>query len=86
MRANLSSSSTCRSVRRNDNIMQHKKDISKHRHNWERASTPPGYWNIGFPSTQEASDINQQANEMHRRKMELVEQEANKSDGRYKKR
>jgi len=75
------------SARQRDNeIMQHKKDISRHRHNWERASTPPGYWNIGFPSTQEALDINKKAKEMHRQKLVMVEQEANKTDGRYRKR
>jgi hypothetical protein len=71
--ASLSSKST---DRRDNDIAQHKKDISRHRHNWERASTPPGYWNIGFPSTQEASDINEQAKEMHRQKFFIVEQEA----------
>jgi len=62
--------------RKVNDIAQHKKDISRHRHNWERASTPPGYWNIGFPSTQEASDINEKAKEMHRQKLAMVEQEA----------
>jgi hypothetical protein len=71
--ASFSSKST---DRRDNDIAQHKKDISRHRHNWERASTPPGYWNIGFPSTQEASDINEQAKEMHRQKFLIVEQEA----------
>jgi hypothetical protein len=62
--------------RKDNDIAQHKKDISRHRHKWERASTPPGYWNIGFPSTQEASDINEKAKEMHRQKLAMVEQEA----------
>jgi DNA repair protein endonuclease SAE2/CtIP C-terminus len=62
--------------RRDNDIAQHKRDISRHRHNWERANTPPGYWNIGFPSTQEAFDINEKAKEMHRQKLLMVEQEA----------
>ena len=60
----------------NNDIAQHKKDISRHRHHWERSKTPPGYWNIGFPSTQEALDINEQAKEMHREKLAMVEHEA----------
>ncbi|KAH7918520.1 hypothetical protein BV22DRAFT_1108343 [Leucogyrophana mollusca] len=59
-----------------DNVAQHKQEISKHRHHWHRAKTPPGYWNIGFPDTQEASDINHRAEQMHRQKMNLVEKEA----------
>lgn len=58
------------------NIELHKKEISRHRHNWERATTPPGYWNIGFPSTQEATDINEKAKEMHQQKLEMVDREA----------
>jgi len=28
----------------------------------------PGYWNIGFPDTQEVGDINERAEVMHRKK------------------
>jgi hypothetical protein len=66
-------------------ITSHKQAISRHRHHWVRASTPPGYWNIGFPNTQEAADINEKAKEMHRQKKDHVEAEAEKG-GRYKKR
>jgi hypothetical protein len=62
--------------RRDNDIAQHKKDISRHRHHWERASTPPGYWNIGFPNTQETSDINEQARAMHQQKLAMVKQDA----------
>ncbi|KDQ59381.1 hypothetical protein JAAARDRAFT_107986, partial [Jaapia argillacea MUCL 33604] len=55
---------------------QHRKEISRHRHQWAPPSTPPGYWNIGFPDTQEAADINQQAIHLHARKMEKIELEA----------
>ncbi len=57
-------------------IEAHKKQISRHRHNWARPQTPPGYWNIGFPDTQEARDINERAEEMHQRKLRDVEREA----------
>lgn len=55
---------------------RHKQQISRHRHHWERAPTPPGYWDIGFPSTQEALGINERARQMHRDKMEAIEREA----------
>ncbi|SPO23601.1 uncharacterized protein UTRI_03873_B [Ustilago trichophora] len=34
---------------------------SRHRSTYKRAVTPDGYWNIGFPSTQEAQEVNAQA-------------------------
>ncbi|GAC94007.1 hypothetical protein PHSY_001576 [Pseudozyma hubeiensis SY62] len=36
---------------------------SRHRSTFRRASTPDGYWNIGFPDTQEAEEINRAARE-----------------------
>lgn len=70
----------------NDAVKAHKQEISRHRHHWERPTTPPGYWNIGFPTTQEAEQINEEAREMHRKKREHIEAEAQKENGRYKKR
>lgn len=32
---------------------ERKKGISRHRNAWARAKTPPEYWNIGFPDTQD---------------------------------
>ncbi|THH14085.1 hypothetical protein EW146_g6210 [Bondarzewia mesenterica] len=72
--------------RRQQVISNHKHEISRHRQQWQRAMTPPGYWDIGFPDTQQASDINQQAAEMHMRKQDMVEQEARKEGGKYRKR
>ncbi|KDQ23475.1 hypothetical protein PLEOSDRAFT_1114448 [Pleurotus ostreatus PC15] len=67
-------------------IDRHKQAISRHRQQWVRGRTPPGYWNIGFPSTQEANDISNYAEDMHRRKQEEIEKEARKENGRYKRR
>ncbi|KAJ7495967.1 DNA repair protein endonuclease SAE2/CtIP C-terminus-domain-containing protein [Mycena galericulata] len=67
-------------------ITSHKQAISRHRHQWARAQTPPAYWSIGFPSTQDAADINQKAREMHQQKEMLIQEEANRDGGRYKKR
>ncbi|KAF9239649.1 DNA repair protein endonuclease SAE2/CtIP C-terminus-domain-containing protein [Melanogaster broomeanus] len=66
-----------------DEVVEHMQRISRHRHHWHRAKTPPGYWDIGFPDTQEASDINRRAAEMHKRKLINVEVEARNTNGRY---
>ncbi|KAL4074615.1 DNA repair protein endonuclease SAE2/CtIP C-terminus-domain-containing protein [Scleroderma yunnanense] len=66
-----------------DDIEQHKQRISRHRHHWYRSKTPPAYWEIGFPDTQEASEINRRAAEMHKRKLVDVETDARSSKGRY---
>lgn len=57
-------------------IEHHKNAISRHRQQWERAKTPPGYWNIGFPSTQEVAAMNAEAARMHERKRAMVAEEA----------
>ena len=49
-----------------------------------RANTPPGYWNIGFPDTQEVGDINEKAEAMHRKKREEVEREVGSGGGKYR--
>ncbi|KAF8840972.1 hypothetical protein BDN67DRAFT_996455 [Paxillus ammoniavirescens] len=59
-----------------EEVEEHMQRISRHRHHWHRAKTPPGYWDIGFPDTQEASEINRRAAEMHKRKLVDVEAEA----------
>ena len=57
-------------------IEAHKNAISRHRQPWERAKTPPGYWNIGFPDTQEVAAMNAEAARMHERKRAMVAEEA----------
>jgi hypothetical protein len=63
----------------------HRQAVSRHRAQWERAPTPPGYWDIGFPDTQAVKRINEQAAELHRRKRKAVAKEA-KEGGRYRRR
>ncbi|KAJ3826553.1 hypothetical protein F5880DRAFT_76917 [Lentinula raphanica] len=65
-------------------ISAHKQDISRHRALWETGNEPPGYWEIGFPSTQRADEINKDAREMERRKRKKVEEEAATEGGRYR--
>ncbi|EFI26691.1 hypothetical protein CC1G_15462 [Coprinopsis cinerea okayama7 len=73
-------------TRRQKDIDAHKKGISRHRHNWERAKTPPDYWNIGFPNTQEVGEINERAEQMHRQKFMDIEREVASGSSRYKRR
>jgi hypothetical protein len=75
-----------RELERRQAIASHKQAISRHRHRWTRGCTPPGYWDIGFPTTQQALEINEKAREMHRAKRQVVEAEAERADGRYRKR
>ncbi|KAJ7151586.1 hypothetical protein C8R46DRAFT_1122501 [Mycena filopes] len=63
-------------------ITSHKQAISRHRHDWAQGITPPDYWNIGFPNTQEVDKINERATEMHQQKKRRVEEEAERG-GRY---
>ncbi|KAF9481755.1 hypothetical protein BDN70DRAFT_875891 [Pholiota conissans] len=84
-RSPTSSPQKDRQKRRVAEIESHKKAISRHRHTWARAPTPPGYWDIGFPDTQEATEINRKAAEMHKRKQEEIEREAARG-GRYRRR
>ncbi|KAJ7586972.1 DNA repair protein endonuclease SAE2/CtIP C-terminus-domain-containing protein [Mycena floridula] len=77
---------TVESSKKRDAVEAHKTGISRHRHHWAPTNTPPGYWNIAFPNTQETIRINAEAAKMHERKREEIEREAKKSDGRYKKR
>ncbi|KAI0672204.1 DNA repair protein endonuclease SAE2/CtIP C-terminus-domain-containing protein [Trametes maxima] len=66
-------------------IEEHKHAISRHRQNWPRAKTPPGYWTIGFPDTQEVAQLNAEAARMHEQKRAMVAQEAARG-GRFKRR
>ncbi|KIY62735.1 hypothetical protein CYLTODRAFT_383252 [Cylindrobasidium torrendii FP15055 ss-10] len=60
---------------------ERKKGISRHREEWKRGRTPPAYWDIGFPDTQEVARINAQARELREAKWDEV-----KKDERYMKR
>ncbi|KAI0271267.1 hypothetical protein BC834DRAFT_922125 [Gloeopeniophorella convolvens] len=67
-------------------VHAHRQAVSRHRAQWARAPTPPGYWDIGFPDTQAVQRINEKATEMHRQKRAAVAQEVRKGSGRYRRR
>ena len=57
-------------------IEAHKQAISRHRAHWARGETPPRYWDIGFPDTQEVAAMNAEAARMHERKRARVAEDA----------
>jgi hypothetical protein len=67
-------------------IEQHRGEVSRHRARWARAETPPAYWAIAFPDTQQVEHINAEASGMHDRQLARVAAEADRAGGRYRKR
>ncbi|KAH9819037.1 hypothetical protein DFH28DRAFT_61500 [Melampsora americana] len=63
---------------------QHKNDISRHRHFNPPPTTPPGYWQMGFPDTPQVEIFNREAQENKRRKLEMVEAQARNGVGPYR--
>lgn len=57
-------------------VTNHVRKISRHRRRWEAPRTPPGYWDIGFPDTQETHRINERARAIHEEKMNQAEAES----------
>jgi hypothetical protein len=55
----------------------------KHRHAYERHNTPPGFWDVGWPSTQEQQKYAEQAKELEKRMIAERRQEAMRKGGRY---
>lgn len=60
------------------------KKISRHRAQWERAKSPPGFWKTDFPTTQEATDYKSEASK--REVAEVLERrrEAMRPGGKWK--
>lgn len=56
---------------------------SKHRHRYHRAASPPGFWRIGFPTTQEELEDNEEAARMERQMVEERYHEAMRPGGRW---
>lgn len=57
-------------------IEDHQNRVSRHREVWRRPPTPPDYWKIGFPTTQDVEKVNRQADEMVARREAEVRREA----------
>lgn len=57
-------------------LEDHQNRISRHREVWRKPPTPPDYWKIGFPSTQDVERVNEQADEMERKRQAEIRREA----------
>ncbi|KAI9762723.1 MAG: hypothetical protein M1835_007989 [Candelina submexicana] len=55
----------------------------KHRHAYERRTTPPGFWRTDMPTTQETGEDREKAKEMERQKVEERYREAMRPGGRW---
>lgn len=55
----------------------------KHKTAFERRSTPPGFWDTDFPTTQQIEDNRKQAIEMEKKQIEERWREAMRSGGRW---
>ncbi|KAF2168058.1 hypothetical protein M409DRAFT_53381 [Zasmidium cellare ATCC 36951] len=55
----------------------------KHKSAFERRSTPPGFWDTDFPTTQQIEENRKQADEMERRQVEDRWREAMREGGRW---
>ncbi|TXT05999.1 hypothetical protein VHUM_03760 [Vanrija humicola] len=51
-------------TKRQRQLEDHQNRISRHREVWRKPPTPPDFWKIGFPSTQEVEDVNARADKM----------------------
>jgi hypothetical protein len=61
--------------------------IGKHRVKYSRPQTPPGFWKVGFPSSQEIAEINElsvayerEREEQKRKEMEFAKSRERKWD------
>jgi hypothetical protein len=57
--------------------------FGKHRNAHERATSPPGYWRVEFPTTQEVDEDNATARELDRMKVQERWHEAMRPGGRW---
>lgn len=67
-----------------DELVEHRNRVSRHRETWQRPATPPDFWKIGFPSTQDVEAVNAKADEMVREREEEVRREAARKDSKWR--
>lgn len=67
-----------------DELAEHRNRISRHRETWQRPATPPDFWKIGFPSTQDVDEVNARADEMVRERETEARREAARKDGKWR--
>ncbi|WWD19677.1 hypothetical protein CI109_104139 [Kwoniella shandongensis] len=68
-----------------EGVREHQNKVSRHRETWTKPRTPPGYWKIGFPNTQDVAEQNQVADKMMREKEERMRREVLQRDSKWRK-
>ncbi|RIA92915.1 hypothetical protein C1645_763606 [Glomus cerebriforme] len=84
----ISLSRQCDHNQSSESLMQDRKQlISRHRAKYSRPQTPPGFWKVGFPTSQEIAEINElsvayerEREEQKRREMEFAKSRERKWD------
>jgi hypothetical protein len=59
------------------------KESGKHRQAYERPRSPPGFWRVDFPTTQELQEDREKAKELERKAVQERWLEAHRKDGRW---
>jgi hypothetical protein len=59
------------------------KDAGKHREAYERRQTPPGYWRVDFPTTQELQEDRDRAKELEKKAVQVRWLEAQRKGGKW---
>ncbi|KAH7412165.1 DNA repair protein endonuclease SAE2/CtIP C-terminus-domain-containing protein [Phaeosphaeria sp. MPI-PUGE-AT-0046c] len=59
------------------------KETGKHRETYERRRTPPGFWRVDFPTTQEQQEDREEADEQERQVLQDRWLEAQRKGGRW---
>jgi uncharacterized membrane protein YkoI len=57
--------------------------FGRHRHAYERRTSPPGFWRADFPTTQEEREDREKAHEIARSAVEERYKEAMRPNGRF---
>ncbi|WVR07639.1 hypothetical protein IAU60_004681 [Kwoniella sp. DSM 27419] len=68
-----------------DAVREHQNKVSRHRETWVKPPTPPGYWQIGFPSTQDVAEQNERADQMNAEKEARLRREVMQKDSKWRK-
>lgn len=82
--AGISLSRQCDHNQSSETLVQ---KIGRHRAKYSRPQTPPGFWKVGFPTSQEIAEINElsvtyerEREEQKRREMEFAKSRERKWD------
>ncbi|KAL7418522.1 hypothetical protein Q5752_006980 [Cryptotrichosporon argae] len=69
-----------------EGLVDHRNRVSRHREVWQKPPTPPEFWQIGFPTTQDVQAINAEADEMNRKREAQIRHEAAHKDSKWRRR